>query len=166
MGRWTLERESLIDVTLLAVLGFRDNLVLDRFITRFRHFHRQAPAPTRVQICEARNEIVDLFMDSRLDYLLMMDDDMLPDERVLPLLDSSADVAGAAVLRAGGENGLQHGHYGGFACPCVRLSRRACASLPKPIFLHPPNTCECRRLWNMATRTGMPPQIIGVIQHP
>jgi hypothetical protein len=167
-----------VGVTAVCVLGHRPNPELGRFLHGCPCVYRWPVAPSRAAIPVVREQMVRWFLvETSLDWLLQLDDDMLPDGDwtcLAPLLASTADVAGAAVKRAGGENGLQHGHQGGFACPCVRLSRLACLALPKPIFANTVaadgsvTSCECRRLWNSAMRAGggFRPVIAGTILHP
>jgi hypothetical protein len=135
---------------------------------------RFARAPSWETICERREEIVADFLAGPDTALLMLDDDVHPTGQgwacLDPLLATDADVASARVLLPDGE--VQHGgQFGGFACPAVRLSRRAIVELRRRrgrVFLHTSLLCECRRLHRMASLAAaelpwLDPRVLGCV---
>ena len=171
-----------LEQTMIVVLGDRPNPVMEDFLAGCPHVRRWPRAASTRGIPDARNEIVRWFMQrcTGLAFLLQLDDDMFPTtEGMEALLASEADVAGAAVLRDGpcGQK-YQHDHQGGFACPCVRLSRRALSVLGSSPFANQYDRngrvrcCECRNLWNTCMRLSkqqhrwLQPAVLGTIRHP
>jgi len=53
---------------------------------------------TRLSVCDGRNQIVKKFLDSKHDFLMMIDDDIIPHPDMLGLADHGLDICAAPVL--------------------------------------------------------------------
>lgn len=159
--------------TAIYILGERENptmatwLAGQKNVTRWPAFPR-APYKSAgwvAGIVESRNAIRSDFMASGKRFMLQLDDDLLPDERLLPLLRCSADVAAPAVWRNGH---VQHQRQP-LSANALRLSRRAC-EVAGP-FTEDKQHCECVMLWRAIQKLlpkypWLRPVRLGEVDHP
>jgi len=116
-----------------------------------------------------RNQMCEWFLRATtLDYILLLDADMIPCVEMLPILTRPADVMGCNYTQPDGIDT----HDGMPGCGCLRLSRYALESMETPWFdfvLAPSGVavehCECSHLRMRAKNAGFHPVFEGRMMH-
>jgi len=119
-----------------------------------------------------RNVIVQWFLkETKLPWLVMLDDDMIPVVDTQALLQSPADITGCHVIGRGGSH--VHGHNDGhIGAGAMKISRHALETIRKPWFRIVDAQdglsiaqCECGFFCEKARRFGFHPVKAGRIGH-
>ena len=157
----------------IYVLGNRENPTMSAWLGGLKNVVRW-PAHPKTQsgpqghinaIAQARNDMRADFMRGDKRFMLQLDDDLLPDGRLSPILQAASDIAAPIVWRDGH---VQHGRQP-FSANALRLSRRACGVLPS--FTGRGRLCECVVLWKdiqnlLPLYPWLKPVRVGVVDHP
>jgi len=118
-----------------------------------------------------RNRIADWFLKSCSEgYLCCFDDDAIPVDETLAMLDSKADVVGCHFFAKTGDVG--HGMDGTFSMAAYKVSRNALLKMAVPRYRFVYNEehtkammCECLWFCKQAREAGFHPVKTGVIAH-
>ena len=118
-----------------------------------------------------RNRIAEWFLKScQQDYLCCFDDDAVPVEETLKMLDSAADVVGCHFFAKTGDVG--HETDGTFSMAAYKVSRNALEKIEVPRYRFVYNEqhtksmlCECLWFCQQARKAGFFPVKAGVIAH-
>lgn len=118
-----------------------------------------------------RNCIAQWFLEETdKPWLLMLDDDIIPQESMTELLDSQADVAACHFFARGGGEG--HEDDGIVSMASLKVSRRALERIKRPWFRFEFNVnqtrligCECNWFCKQAQAAGFHPVKVGLVAH-
>ena len=142
------------------------NPVLALWAKRFPNVARvsQLGIDQTAPIHQQRNAVWQQWLTtSTTDWLLMVDDDMIPTALTEPLLSSHRLMAGARYWgRIGKESHAPDGEVG---CGCLRVNRLAADLLGPDPFTPNPGECECSAFCRRCREAGIWPAKLGRIGH-
>jgi len=120
---------------------------------------------TRMPIAQQRNIIAARFLaESERGYLLLVDDDQVPDERCEETLRCEAPVVGARYWSRWG--GHTHGTGPGVVgCGFLKVSRDALTRLGPNPFTPGEKGCECMAFARRCREIGVLPLHVGAVGH-
>jgi len=138
--------------------------------------HRQyashiAPKGYPDLVAMQRNRVCRWFLDrTKLDYLLLLDSDMIPIEATEPIKTAEAPIAGCCYIQNGGVIG--HEEDGALSAGCLRISRTALEAIETPWFDWEltkdgcgVQACDCGHFCARAREAGYFPKTVGRIDH-
>lgn len=120
-------------------------------------------AKTHDLVFEVRNEMFRFFLEeTNLNWLVMMDDDVVLTKESIPFLLSTADVTGPRVV---GEYRGREVHNHTVSAAALKLSRKAVEKLG--MFWQKPTRgrCDCTVFYNRCVSVGLKPLRAGTVGH-
>lgn len=118
-----------------------------------------------------RNRVCYWFLkETELEYLLMIDADMVPIKETIEIVRGEAPLAGCRYIAKDGED--IHREDGRIGCGCMRIRRDVLETVQRPWFAYKQNDdglevsrCECERFCDNAREAGIFPLKRGAIGH-
>lgn len=150
---------------LFAVLKGRPsvNRHLRRFGQTVAHYREFPGSPTWDGTFEIRNAMIWHFLrETNLDWLVMLDDDIVLTAESEPFITSIADVTGPHVV--GAADGRE-AHPTGLASGAVKFSRRALQRLGQFWARPMDGTCGCNQIYNACRKAGLVIAKLGAVGH-
>ena len=164
-----------LDKIQIVVFEWRGaNSILTKWLARFPHVRRmQREAGYQATDCLAswRNQAVKWFLkETNREWLVFLDDDIVPLKETELLLDCDADIAGCHFFSKNGSEG--HGEDGHISMAAAKFSRRALNQITSPWFAFTFNEdgteligCECDYFTAKARAAGFYPVKTGSVGH-
>jgi hypothetical protein len=160
------------NIMVVVFEGRGTNAKLKRWVSGFAN-RRLATPPTGLKdfIGLWRNQEVKNFLENtKLEWLLILDDDMVPVPDTDLLLDCTADIAGASYWSK--EGGVAHGKDGCVGCGALKVSRKALLAVQPPWFMIEMDgtgtklaSCECVYFCRKMKAAGFQPVHAGRMGH-
>jgi len=118
-----------------------------------------------------RNKSIDWFLNrTNQNQVLLLDDDMVPDENTIPIFSSEADIVGSNYLDHEGRR--YHRAEQQTAAGCLLIKREVLEAMKSPWFEFDiaedgltVNRCECRFFCETATELGFTIEKAGTVGH-
>ena len=161
-------------IQVVVMDGEKVNTHLITWVRKFPHFTlatdiASKPFPDMVAVW--RNGICAWFLQkTELDHLLMIDADMVPLPDTKPVWSEDAPILGCDTVNGRGHR--THDQPGHVGCGCIRMSREALESIPKPWFMFEfddnglkVTQCECGYFCEKAMASGFHPVKSGKMGH-
>jgi hypothetical protein len=158
-----------IQITILD--GLRPNDMLVQWASQAGSLHFASRIGTAFPSMAAfRNRIVMDFLRGPMDYLLMLDHDIVPIGDADRLLTEEGDLIGCRYIDRRGM--MAHPCVGSLPAGAMRIHRSVFAAIPAPWFGNELDnisgevkTCECAWFCEKAVKAGIVPQSVGIIGH-
>lgn len=149
------------------------NYLLDDWVKQFDHVVRLSELcdtfPDLVAV--GRNKSIDWFLNrTNLNQVLLLDDDMVPNEYTMPIFSTKADVVGADYLNHEGQRNHRADQQA--ACGCLLIKREVLEAMESPWFKFGTSEdelkiahCECHFFCKRASDLGFTIEKAGIVGH-